>query len=142
MEINIQKIRSLLGKTGVLDNNILNDFTELRCLPLLNQVFTKVYIPQSILDREATLEIIQSNITELEYTPTALEHPESFELLLKIIQDKPALSEYDAECIVIAKEKMIYCTSNERRIMSICQEYDIECKGLLEFYVVLLNTGL
>ncbi|KZZ83189.1 hypothetical protein [Bacillus sp. SJS] len=131
MEINIQKIRSLIGRVGVLDNNLLNDFTELQCISLLNKVFVKVYIPQSILDREAILETIQSNIEWLEYQPTALEHAESYEFLLKIIEEKPALSSFDAECIAIAREKMIYCTSNEKRVMSICQEYDIECTGTI-----------
>jgi predicted nucleic acid-binding protein len=120
-----------MGKVGVLDNNILNDFTELQCISLLNKVFVKVYIPQSILDREAILETIQSNIEWLEYQPTALEQEESYEFLLKIIDEKPALSSYDAECIAIAKEKMIYCTSNEKRVMSTCQEYDIECTGTI-----------
>jgi predicted nucleic acid-binding protein len=131
MEINIQKIRSLIGKVGVLDNNILNDFTELQCISLLNKVFVKVYIPQSILDREAILETIQSNIEWLEYQPTALEHMESYVFLSKILTEKPALTEYDAECIAIAKEKMIYCTSNEKRVMGICEEYDIECTGTI-----------
>jgi hypothetical protein len=98
MEMDIQKIRSLLGKKGVLDNNILNDFTELQCISLLNQVFSKVYIPQSILDREATVEAIQTNLEGLEYQTIALEQPESFEFLLRILEEKPALSEYDAEC--------------------------------------------
>ena len=131
MEINIQKIKSLMGKVGVLDNNILNDFTELECISLLNKVFVKVYIPQSILEREAILETIQSNIDWLEYQPTALEHAESYTFLLKIIEEKPALSSYDAECIAIAREKMIYCTSNEKRVMNICQEYGIEYAGTI-----------
>lgn len=118
-----------MGKVGLLDNNILNDFTELQCISLINKVFVKVYIPQSILEREAILETIQSNIEWLEYQPTALEQIESYEFLAKILEEKPALSEYDAECIAIAKEKMIYCTSNEKRVMSICQDYDIECTG-------------
>lgn len=131
MEINIQKIRSLMGKVGVLDNNILNDFTELQCISLINKVFVKIYIPQSILDREAILETIQSNIEWLEYQPTALEQMESYDFLSRTIKEKPALTDYDAECIAIAREKMIYCTSNEKRVMSICQEYDIECTGTI-----------
>lgn len=129
--MDIQKIRSLMGKKGVLDNNILNDFTELQCISLLNQVFSKIYIPQSILDREATIEAIQSNLEWLEYQMIALEQPESFEFLLRILEEKPALSEYDAECIAIAKEKMIYCTSNEKRVMNTCQEYGIETAGTI-----------
>lgn len=120
-----------MGKVGVLDNNILNDFTELQCISLINKVFVKVYIPQSILDREAILETIQSNIEWLEYQPTALEKMESYDFLARIIKEKPALTDYDAECIAIAREKMIYCTSNEKRVMSICQEYNIECTGTI-----------
>jgi len=120
-----------MGKVGVLDNNILNDFTELQCISLINKVFVKVYIPQSILDREAILETIQSNIEWLEYQPTALEQMESYDFLARIIKEKPALTDYDAECIAIAREKMIYCTSNEKRVMSICKEYDIECTGTI-----------
>jgi predicted nucleic acid-binding protein len=131
MEINIQKIKSLMGKVGVLDNNILNDFTELQCISLINKVFVKVYIPQSILDREAIVETIKSNIEWLEYQSTALHQFESYEFLSKILLEKPALTDYDAECIAIAREKMIYCTSNEKRVMSICQEYDIECTGTI-----------
>ncbi|MCP3763632.1 hypothetical protein NLX67_14730 [Domibacillus sp. A3M-37] len=131
MEINIQKIKSFMGKVGVLDNNILNDFTELQCISLLNKVFVKVFIPQSILDREAILETIQSNMEWLEYQPTALEQPESYEFLLTILEKKPALSSYDAECIAIAREKMIYCTSNEKRVLSICEEYDVDCTGTI-----------
>jgi predicted nucleic acid-binding protein len=142
MELNIQKIKGLLGKDAVLDNNILNDFTELQCISLLNKVFTKVYIPQSILEREAILETIQSNIEWLEYQPTALEQAESYEFLLKIIEEKPALSEYDAECIAIAKENMIYCTSNERRIMLTCEEYNIECTGTIGILCCAYENGI
>ncbi|MFC0476695.1 hypothetical protein ACFFHF_15930 [Robertmurraya beringensis] len=142
MEINIQKIRSLLGRVGVLDNNILNDFTELQCISLINKVFVKVYIPQSILDREAILETIQSNMEWLEYQPTALEQFESFEFLSRILDEKPALSEYDAECIAIARKKMIYCTSNEKRVMSICQEYEIECTGTVGILCCAFEHGL
>jgi predicted nucleic acid-binding protein len=146
MEINTQKIKNLMGKVGVLDNNILNDFTELQCISLINQVFVKVYIPQSILEREAILETIQSNIEWLEYQPTAIEKVESYEFLSKILKDKPALSDYDAECIAIAREKMIYCTSNEKRVISICNEYNVECTGTIgilccAFELVIISKG-
>lgn len=131
MEIDIQKIRNLKGQRGVLDNNILNDFSELQCISLLNQVFSKVYIPQSILEREATVETLRENIEWLEYQPIALTQSVSFGFLLKIIEEKPSLSEYDAECIAIAKENLIYCTSNEKRVMNTCQEHGIECIGTI-----------
>lgn len=142
MEINTQKIKSLMGKVGVLDNNILNDFTELQCISLINQVFVKVYIPQSILEREAILETIQSNIEWLEYQPTAIEKVESYEFLSGILKDKPALSDYDAECIAIAREKMIYCTSNEKRVMSICNEYNVECTGTIGILCCAFEHGI
>lgn len=131
-----------MGKVGVLDNNILNDFTELQCISLINQVFVKVYIPQSILEREAILETIQSNIEWLEYQPTAIEKVESYEFLSKILKDKPALSDYDAECIAIAREKMIYCTSNEKRVISICNEYNVECTGTIGILCCAFEHGI
>ncbi|MBU7595696.1 hypothetical protein FVO58_24935 [Metabacillus halosaccharovorans] len=131
-----------MGKIGVLDNNILNDFTELQCISLINKVFAKVYIPQSILEREAILETIQSNIEWLEYQPTAIEKFESYEFLSRILKDKPALSDYDAECIAIAREKMIYCTSNEKRVMSICNEYNVECTGTIGILCCAFEHGI
>ena len=46
------KIKALLGKEAVIDNNIICDLSELGCIELLNKIFKKVLIPKSIIDME------------------------------------------------------------------------------------------
>lgn len=79
MYIDTDKIRGLKGKEGVLDNNVITDFTELDCMALLNKVFSKVLVPLSILEDETTGESLDK-LEELEYKSAMVENEQSFAL--------------------------------------------------------------
>jgi predicted nucleic acid-binding protein len=88
-----------------------------------------VYVPQSILDKEATLEDLKNCLDQFEYGTIATTTVDSLIFLKEISEKRPGLSEFDAECIAIARENMIYCTSNEKRVLNTCVEYGIDCTG-------------
>lgn len=128
--MNIQKIKELKGKPAVLDNNIICDFIELESIGLLNEVFSLVLIPQSIYEDEIR-EFEAEQLEQLEYNLTNFSSETAFGLFLEISESKKKLSEYDVEVIVIAYEKAVLCTSNERRIKETCDEYNIEHTGTI-----------
>ena len=65
------KIKALLGKEAIIDNNIICDLSELGCIELLNKIFSKVLIPKSIVDTE----IIQfrDSLENIEYREAVIE---------------------------------------------------------------------
>lgn len=128
MLIDIEKIRGLRGKPGVLDNNVITDLTELECMGLINVVFSRVLIPLSILEAEVTQDSL-GDLDNLEYAVAAMETLDSFSLFKEISTKKKGLTEYDVEVIVIAREKAVLCTSNEKQIRTTCREYGIEHTG-------------
>lgn len=131
MDMDIEKILRLKDQIGVLDNNILNDFFELDRMDILNQVFSRLHIPQSILDDEVIDTGLQNSLTHLEYSPISIQEAETYIFFSEIVEKRPGLSEYDAECIAIAKESLIYCTSNEKRVINTCLEYGVSCTGTI-----------
>ncbi|QOS99882.1 hypothetical protein JNUCC42_03745 [Brevibacterium sp. JNUCC-42] len=51
--------------------------------------------------------------------------------LIQVQEKAPSLTDYDVEVVALAKERAVLCTSNERKIHQICDEYDIESTGTL-----------
>lgn len=127
--MNTKKIKALLGKEAVIDNNIICDLSELGCIELLNKVFKKVLIPKSIVDTE----IIQfkDSLDKLDYSEAVIETIDGYSFMSKILTDHGGLTDCDAEVVAIAYEKYVLCTSNEKRIMTTCKENDIEFTGTL-----------
>jgi predicted nucleic acid-binding protein len=128
--MNIRKIRGLYKKRAVMDNNILNDFYELGRMDLLTKVSSKVYIPESIISNE-TPDDIRTVLQQVEYETAALHTEEGYALMYQLLTEWTGLSEYDAELIAIARQDMILCTSNEKRIMNACESCGIEYTGTL-----------
>lgn len=123
------KIKALLGKEAIIDNNIICDLSELGCIELLNKIFSKVLIPKSIVDTE----IIQfrDSLENIEYREAVIETIEGYSFMSKILTDHGGLTDCDAEVVTIAYEKYVLCTSNEKRIMTTCKENNIEFTGTL-----------
>lgn len=123
------KIKSLLGKEAVIDNNIICDLSELGCIELLNKIFTKVLIPKSIVDTEVIQ--FKESLDKFKYMEVVIERQDSYEFMFKILSDHGGLTDCDAEVVAIAYEKYVLCTSNEKRIMTTCKENNIEFTGTL-----------
>ena len=123
------KIKALLGKEAVIDNNIICDLSELGCIELLNKIFKKVLIPKSIID----MEVIQfkDSLEKIDYLEVAIETIEGYTFMSKILTEHSGLTDCDAEVVTIAYEKYLLCTSNEKRIMTTCEENNIEFTGTL-----------
>jgi predicted nucleic acid-binding protein len=128
--MDIQKIRGLYKKKALIDNNILNDFYELGRMDLISRVFSQVYIPESIISDE-TPDYIRTVLQQMEHKTTTLHTEEGFGFMYQLLTEWAGLSDYDAELIAIAKQDMILCTSNEKRIMNACESYGIEYTGTL-----------
>lgn len=124
-----QKIVSLHGEKAIIDNNIICDFAELDCIELLNKVFSKVFIPQSILDREVIQ--FRSALERLDYEAAVIEEFETYVFMDKILNEHGGLTECDAEVIAIAYESYVLCTSNEKRVMTTCKENEIRYTGTI-----------
>jgi predicted nucleic acid-binding protein len=140
--IDIRKIKNLLHKEAVLDNNVLNDVAELDAFHVLHRVFSTLYIPKSILENEARFGDLLSHLTTLTYVATSIEEEATYVFFLEIVKNRPGLSEYDAECIAIAKEKFINCTSNEKRITNTCDEYGIDSTGTVGIICCAYEHGM
>ena len=139
--MNIPKIRDLKGKPAVLDNNIICDFIELECIGILNEVFSIVLIPQSIYENEVR-EFDAEHLKQLDYELTNFSTEAAFGLFFEISESKKKLSEYDVEVIVIAHEKAVLCTSNEKRIKETCDEYSIEHTGTIGILSCCFEHGI
>jgi predicted nucleic acid-binding protein len=100
--LDVDKIRALFGKTAILDNEV-----------------------------RPSLGYREKIDSELLYTPVAIETIEGFEFYKTVEEKYKSLSEYDVEVIVIAKEKAVLCTSNERNIMRACEEFGIHFTGTI-----------
>lgn len=127
--MNREKIINLYGKRAVIDNNIIGDLCELGCLGWLNQLFSEVMIPESILNDEA--QRYKRELDKIAFTSTTIQNAETYEFLEDILDKHGGLSDYDAELVAIAYEKYVLCTSNEKRIMTTCNENGIEYTGTL-----------
>ena len=126
--MDILKIKGLKGKPAVLDNNIICDFIELGCIEILNKVFSKILIPESIYEDEIR-QLDAQHLLKVEYELTSFSSAAAHCLFHKISNSTKRLSDYDIEVIVIAHEKAVLCTSNEKKIKEICEEYNIEHTG-------------
>lgn len=127
--MNVDKIRSLFGAEAVIDNNIICDFSELGRLDILNSVFSKILIPESIIQKEVIQ--FRDSLNSLEYSKVSIESFEAYEFMAKILVQHGGLTDCDAEVVTIAYEKYVLCTSNEKRIMTTCKENNIKYTGTL-----------
>lgn len=116
----------------VVDNNVLVDLSEIRCLNLLFEIFDDVIIPQIIYEDELP-EDIKNEIKEYKFHLGLIETEiglETYALLVEDIEFK-RLSRYDRFAISIAKENLYYCNSNDRPVRNACKKLNVKCTGVL-----------
>jgi predicted nucleic acid-binding protein len=127
-KLDLTKIRGLYQKKATVDNNVLNDLAELGRIDLLEKVFEEIQIPSSILQDE-TLDFVKKQLLKIKYYETSISTEDGLTLLGELLTNWTGLSDYDAEIISIAKQNMVLCSSNEKRIMNACDFYGIEFCG-------------
>ncbi len=128
--MDIQKIRSLLNRDCVIDNNVLVDFSELGCIAILDSIFASVAIPQSIIDKEV-IHDSEVALKGLGFSSVSITTDEGYVIYAKVLNKYRGLSEYDAELIAIAAEKKLVCVSNEKAITTVCRGYKVETTGTI-----------
>lgn len=128
--MDIQKIRSLLNRDCVIDNNVIVDFSELGCITVWGSVFTSMAIPQSILGKEV-IHHSEEALKGFGFSTASITTDEGYAIFAEVLNNHRGLSEYDAELIAIAAEKKLVCVSNEKAIMTACQGYRVETTGTI-----------
>ena len=118
--------------SAVVDNNILVDLYELKCIHLLFLVFDLVIIPNVIYEDETSLEIkeiLKSFSFELGLINTEM-GLDSYRTLVTNESFK-RLSVYDRFAIAISKENHYYCNSNDKLVRKACEYLDVRYTGIL-----------
>ena len=116
----------------VVDNNVLVDLFEIKCLSLLFAMFNDVIIPQIIYDDELPPEI-KLEIKQYKFHVGLIETEvglETYALLVNEAEFKK-LSRYDRFAISIAKENLYYCNSNDKPVRNACEKLNVKYTGVL-----------
>lgn len=128
--MNVAYFRSLYGKPAILDNNVISDFLLIDSLWIINRVFGKIGIPESILEEEV-IEQKDKVISEIVYTAVSMKEDETFTFFREVQGIAPELTDNDVECIALARERAVLCSTNERKMVDVCNTYGIESTGTI-----------
>lgn len=116
----------------VVDNNVLIDLFEIRCLNLLFEIFEVVIIPKIIYDAELD-EMIKKELKDYKFHLGVISTTiglETYALLVNEVTFK-RLSRYDRFAIAIAKENLYYCNSNDKPVRNACEKLQVKYTGIL-----------
>ncbi|PWI56579.1 hypothetical protein [Sulfoacidibacillus thermotolerans] len=115
----------------IVDNCVLNELADIQLVGLLNTIFSKVFMPESMIRDEANFPNVELVLKEVEPIRAVVESVEGLKLWEDILKNRKMLSRYDAELIAIAAEKDLVCCSSDRALMKTCEMYGIRCMGTL-----------
>ena len=124
----------------VIDTNVLSDFYECGCLPLIWQLFpggvwSDPYVSEELkvkyqLDVQHALAHLQ-----LPYTFTNDYEPEHYAEMQEIKERRRALKHADISCVIQARLQQATCLSADNAVYKTCQERGIKVSrhgGILE----------
>lgn len=131
--VNLQR----LDNSIVVDNNIIQDLFELHSLGVLFSSFELVIIPRSIYEDEM-MEDVKKGISSYKYSLNDITNDEGLETYNSLTNtpEYKRLSTYDKIAISIAKEKHVYCNSNEALIRKACANYNVDSFGILGLFKI------
>jgi len=118
--------------SAVVDNNILMDLWELDRLDLLFNTFENIVIPEIIYTYEL-LDEIKTEIIKFDHFLVSIDSVTGYEMYMKLTENKKYknLSKSDKIAVSCAKQEAVFCTSNDALVRKACDEYEIECLGIL-----------
>lgn len=122
----------LLDDNVVIDNNVIQDFFDISKLELLFNTFTKISIPREVYDKEIS-DRVQKEISKYSYSIADINTSEGYITLAELSSNKKyrRLSPFDRIVISIAKEKGVFCGSNDNPIRKACHDFSVDVIGTL-----------
>lgn len=121
----------------VVDNNILIDLFELNRLDMLFETFETVVIPRIIYDDEI-MNNVKSRLVDHNFILADIETETGMMLYGQLSQNVKYknLSRQDKFAISLSKEYEYYCNSNDGLVRKACEEYNVNCLGILGIFEV------
>ena len=116
----------------VMDSSVIFDLHVLGCLEVIFKIFQVVGIPRVLYNDEIdpiVCEVIDADRCKI----MDIKNKSGMDLYQTLVNDLKyrSLSRCDRFAIAIAKESMYFCTSNDKVIRRVCDEFGVRCTGVL-----------
>lgn|GEM_PF-1053794 len=123
----------------ILDATALIDFCWLGEWEWLQQQYSPLFIAQEVLDSDR-LELATRADASRYLEPLALDTEEMFLSFMEFQLKAPLLSEADRSTLALARHRFLLCVSDDRRMIAVCEEYDISYIRMLRLLSQMVQT--
>lgn len=124
----------------ILDATALIDFCWLGEWEWLQQQYNLLFIAQEVLDSDRLKESTRSAATQY-LKPLALDTEEMFLSFIELRVRAPLLSEADRSTLALARHRFLLCVSDDRQMITVCEEYGIAYIRMLRLLSQMVESG-